>query len=219
VRPLSLEGHRLDLVIFDLDGVLVDTSDKHARAFEETWSRVGVEGPPYAAVAGQPTTEVVARVCAPLGLSEDAIADLVRFKQSRARELVAAGDVAFPDVAATLDRLAPRVKLAIGTGASRAGTVAVLPQLGGEARFEAVVTADDVTKGKPAPEVYGTVLERCGIPSARALVVEDSASGVAAALEAGTLVVVVRARVDVQARRCLGFFPDLRVLADALGAS
>jgi len=75
---------RLECVVFDLDGVLVATSDCHARTFAELWRRLGVEGPAYEAIAGQPTAEIVSRVCAPLGLSDDEIDELVRFKQERA---------------------------------------------------------------------------------------------------------------------------------------
>jgi HAD superfamily hydrolase (TIGR01509 family) len=212
-----LDWQRFELVIFDLDGVLVATSECHARAFAELWRRLGVEGPAYEAIAGQPTAEIVSRICAPMGLSSDEIDELVRFKQERAREHLASAPVEFPDTAPTLARLGANLKLAVGTGASPTTAELMLGRLGGAGRFETVVTAQDVRRGKPDPEVYEMILERCAVAPQRAVVVEDSALGLQAALGAKAHAVVVRGDARSDSPRFLGRFPDLATLADAMG--
>jgi HAD superfamily hydrolase (TIGR01509 family) len=214
---VSLDWRRFELVIFDLDGVLVATSDCHARTFDELWHKLGVEGPAYETIAGQPTAEIVSRICAPLGLSSDEIDELVRFKQERAREHLAATPVEFPDTASALARLGANLQLAVGTGASRITAELMLGHLGGAERFETVVTAQDVRRGKPDPEVYEMVLERCDVTPQRAVVVEDSALGLQAALDAQAHAVVVRGQAESDSPRFLGRFPDLTTLADAMG--
>ena len=207
----------LDLVIFDLDGVLVDSSPCHARAYAELWDHVGLDGPEYASIAGERTVEVVSRLCAPLRRSSDEIGALVRFKQERARHWIADRPVVFPDAADTVARLSAKCRLAVGTGASRVTAELMLRTFG--SAFETIVTAADVSHGKPHPEVYRTVLQRCGVAPERALVIEDSASGLQSAIAAGTHAVVVRGSATSTSPRFVGSYPDLATVALAMGVS
>ena len=113
VRPV------FDLIIFDLDGVLADTSTCHRRAYDELWDDMGVEGPAYDAIAGRPTAEVVREVAAKLDASESRVQAWVRFKQQRALEHMRSTPIRYDDVDDSVRRLADRYTLAIGTGASR----------------------------------------------------------------------------------------------------
>jgi beta-phosphoglucomutase len=220
-----------ELIILDLDGVLVASDACHARAYQETWAHLGVRGAPaYAQLAGRRTREVVAEQLARSGVGGDLEAS-VRFKQERARHHLATAPVVFDDTPEALARFAKATRLAVGTGASRETAELLLQRTGARALFETVVAAEDVTRGKPAPDVYAAVLARCAVAPERALVVEDSAAGVAAALAAGAYVALVRAKGDAaravaerlgpgpnhSAGRVLGSFPDLGALADALG--
>ncbi|MFI5321309.1 MAG: HAD family hydrolase [Myxococcota bacterium] len=211
------------LVIFDLDGVLVASDACHALAYDETWQRLGVRGaPPYRELAGRRTRDVVAEQLARSGVGGDVEAS-VRFKQERARHhLATAESVVFADTRAALARFAGAARLAVGTGASRETAELLLARTGARAAFETVVAAEDVARGKPAPDVYAAVIARCAVAPEAALVVEDSASGVAAALAAGAHVALVRGKESPAAqlpreRRALGAFADLAALADALG--
>ena len=222
-----------DLVIFDLDGVLVASDACHARAYEETWQRLGVRGAPaYAQLAGRRTRDVIAEQLARSGVGGD-LAAAVRFKQERARHHIATASIVFEDTPAALARFAKAARLALGTGASRETAELLLARIGARAAFETLVAAEDVTRGKPAPDVYAAVLARCAVAPERALVVEDSAAGVSAALAAGAHVALVRAKPHARAPqlsqsgsepdwgrpgpRVLGSFADLTALADALG--
>lgn len=211
---------RFDLVIFDLDGVLVASDAAHARAYDELWARLGIAGAPYREVAGRRTRDVVAEECARAGVDPDLEAS-VRFKQDRARALLMTEPVMFDDTPAALARFARAARLAVGTGASRETAELLLARVGARDAFERVVCADDVARGKPAPDVYAELLRGAGVAPERALVVEDSTAGVAAALAAGAHVALVRnvANVALPERepRVLGAFADLAALADALG--
>jgi sugar-phosphatase len=82
--------------------------------------------------------------------------------------------------------------------------------------FPVTVSADEVTRGKPAPDVYACVLRRVGAAADRCLVVEDSAAGIRAGLAAGIQVVSVRTGRTVDHPRFVGAFADLATLADFL---
>ncbi len=209
------------LVVFDLDGVLVASDACHARAYEELWEKLGVAGaPPYPELAGRRTRDVVAEQLARSGIAGDLDAG-VGFKQERARQHLTTAPVVFADVAAALVRFARAARLAIGTGASRETAELLLARLGSRERFEVVVAAEDIARGKPAPDVYARVFELCGVAAERALVVEDSVAGVRAALAAGAHVALVRSapptRELPQDARMRGAYADLAALADALG--
>ena len=77
---------RFPVVVFDLDGVLADSSACHDLAYRELWARIGVEGPPYPTIAGLRTSDAVARVTEALRPSAESLAAWGRFKQERARE-------------------------------------------------------------------------------------------------------------------------------------
>lgn len=208
------------LIIFDLDGVLVASDACHARAYDELWAQLGIAGPPYREIAGRRTRDVVAEQCARAGVRADLEAS-VRFKQERARACLASEPIVFDDTPAALARFAKAARLAVGTGASQETAELLLSRVGMRGDFELVVSAEDVPRGKPAPDVYERVLARAGVAAARALVVEDSAAGVAAALAAGAHVALVRTHASVTLPegdpRVLGAFEDLGALADALG--
>jgi len=180
----SLRGKLL--LIFDLDGTLVDSSPLHARAFEEAFAPHGVMVD-YGTIAGMTTASAVERVAAGAGLQldEEEKARLIGDKRARALRLIEneltpiAGAVEFVRAAR------PRFRLALCTSASRRGAEAALSRVGLTGCFDPVVTAEDVREGKPAPEAFLRALEAHGVPAGDALVFEDAESGLAAAAAAG----------------------------------
>ena len=207
-----------DLVVFDLDGVLADTAGCHARAFERLWRDLDLHGPEYSAIAGRRTREVVSEVSASLRPTAAQVASWVAAKQRYARHCLEREDIAYPDAGPTLRALAEAgYALAVGTSASRAGAALALGRLALDTAFAAVVTGDDVSAGKPAPEIYALTMARAGALPRRSLVVEDSAPGIDAALAAGAHVASVRTAVQRAHGRFAGAFPDLVGLAAALG--
>lgn len=178
-----LAGRRL--LIFDLDGTLADTSPIHAAAFATALAPRGI-AVSYPTIAGFTTETAMRHLLARAGqqASDADIAALVASKRAIAttglagvREIAGAG--------AFIARAAAHHRLALSTSAARATAETTLATLGFGGRFDPIVTADDVKRGKPDPEAFLAVLARAQIAPADALVFEDSEAGLAAARAAG----------------------------------
>ena len=210
----------IDLIVFDLDGVLVDSSACHAAAFGELWQRCGIRGPGYDEIAGRTTRDAIERVTAPLGPTPAQIEEWVAFKQARTLELFESREIAFADSISGLEALrAAGYDFALGTGASRERALLVLERLGCRGWFSAVVAAEDVTRGKPDPETYRLAVERAGGTPDLSIVVEDSASGIESGLAAGARVACVRSGLQADHERFVGSYDDLRGLAGWFGVT
>ncbi|MFN0109148.1 MAG: HAD family hydrolase [Blastocatellia bacterium] len=216
-----------DLLIFDMDGVLVDTTECHRRAYADLWLLVGIVGPAYEDIAGRTTAEVVAECTATMNPSPDQIVAWVRYKQTRARVYLATENIVFADSAECIGRLnqfrgranGRRLRLAIGTGASRETTAMVLGRFGWGESFSVIVTGEDVIEGKPAPEIYLAAMERAGVSPQRTLIIEDSDAGLTAAVASQAFTASVRSGVKTEDKRFIGSFPDVRSLLSKLNYS
>jgi HAD superfamily hydrolase (TIGR01509 family) len=179
--------------LFDLDGTLVDSNNLHERVFREVlrdYVPQLLDGFDYEVLKGKPTAECFRH----LGIGEGGVlASLVTEKQQRYRAAVLRGELRLmPGARSILRSLAKRGKrMFVVTGGSRRSVEAALTATGIHGFFEAVITADDVARGKPAPDCFLLCVERFGIKTAEALAIEDSISGVEAARTAGLDVVMV----------------------------
>lgn len=211
---------RFSLIIFDMDGVLADSSPCHARAYQDLWKEVGVEGPRYDSIMGRPTGEVIREITRDLAPTTEQEEQWIRFKQERARVYLQKETVTFPDTREVLEKLtASGTAIAVGTSASRDTAELLLRQIGVLPLIPVLVTSDDVREGKPAPDTYLEAIRRSGGDPDRTLVVEDSLSGLRAATAAGTWSAAVRNNLGYSGPRFLGNFPDLRSLAAMIESS
>ncbi len=214
---LSLAGRPIQLLIFDMDGVLVSTSSCHARAYDELWQAIGIQGPEYTLIAGRRTAEVVAEVAAGLRPTPAQIGQWTTTKQRRARELIAAADLCYADTRTCLEAFSGfGVPLALGTAASAATVSTILERYALQRYFSMVVTADDIVHGKPAPDVYLRIIHDQDVEPQHALVIEDSQAGLRAAVDAGAQAVSVRTGERIEHAAFLGAFPGLTALHDTL---
>ena len=111
-------------------------------------------------------------------------------RQAREAFLAHAGDVElFTDALALRDRI--DVPVAVGTNSARWRLDAILRATGVTDRFPITVTASDVERPKPAPDIYVSAFAALGVEPTAGLVVEDSPSGITAARAAGAVVVAV----------------------------
>lgn len=212
VEALVRRGHWL----FDLDGTLVDSCPVHETAFREAIAEVEPEalaGFRYADHAGASTRAAALRLT---GDAERA-GRLARRKQELYREYVAAGRAAlFPGARDLLDRLAAAGRTAyLVTGGSRASVERVLAACTLTGRFHAVLTSDDIPVSKPDPAVYATACERWGIDPRDAVVLEDSAHGVASAVGAGLATVHVHVTEAAPGAVAAGCLNEITSLLDS----
>ena len=96
-----------------------------------------------------------------------------------------------PGAIELVDRLRGRVPMALASNSSRQLVSTALSTAGLTDAFDAIVTADDVDAGKPAPDIYLLACERLGVRPEDSLALEDSPSGIAAAKAAGLACIAV----------------------------
>jgi sugar-phosphatase len=173
-----------DAVIFDLDGVLVDSyaiTERHLRTWAE---RHGVALAELLALHHGRTTAETLRAVAP---------DLDAEREAKTLESAEASDlhglVAFPGASRLIGELAEH-PWAIATSCKRATASSRLEYLGLPCP-RVLVTAEDVTNGKPSPEPYVLAARRLGLDPPACVVIEDAPAGVASAQAAGARVIAV----------------------------
>ena len=178
-------------VIFDMDGVLVDSY----RAHFDSWNRMArahglaITEQQFAASFGRTTREIIASLWSD-SVSEEEIPLWDDEKEAAYRDILREAFPEMPGAAALVRALhAAGFALAIGSSGPPENVAVVrecLPPL-----FDAAVTGVDVTHGKPHPEVFLTVAAKLQISPARCAVVEDAPAGVAAARSAGMAAVAI----------------------------
>ncbi len=182
-----------DAVLFDMDGVLVDSEGQwdevrsaYAAAHGRPWTRED-----QLAVMGANSRQWSETMRQRLGAdvpAEQIEAEVVAGVVARFRS----GAVAVvPGAPEAVRRIAARYPVAIASSSPREVIAAALDLLGLQAVFGATVSADEVRLGKPAPDVYRLAASRLGADAERCLVIEDSTNGVLAGRAAGAFVVLV----------------------------
>lgn len=174
-------------VIFDMDGVLIDSGAHHRAAWRALLAEIGEEPDPehWRLTIGRPSEEAVPLL---LGrrMSEYEIRRLARRKRDLYVGFARAGIVTVPGVSRFVADLArEKIPRAVGTSASGFDVDHLLAGAGLGHYFDVIVTADDVTYGKPDPEVYLLAAARLRVTPERCVVFEDSLVGVEAARRAG----------------------------------
>jgi HAD superfamily hydrolase (TIGR01509 family) len=180
-------------VVFDMDGVLIDSGAHHRDAWRLLLEDLGLTPAPdfWRLTIGRPAEEAVTLLLGrPVGAAE--AARLARRKRDHYTRLAARGMRPIPGAPAFVAALARQgVPRAVATSASRRDVDALLAEVGVRRHFEVIVTADDVRWGKPDPEVYVRAAEGLGMPPSGCIVFEDSVVGVHAARTAGMRVIGV----------------------------
>ncbi|AJE03051.1 HAD family hydrolase [Geobacter pickeringii] len=193
----------LSSVIFDFDGIIVDTEPLHYRAFQAVLEPLGLGYPWEEYVnrymgyddrdAFREAYRVHGRVLAPHELER-----LITDKAAAFQEIIADGVPPYPGVVELIGNIRGTLPLALCSGALRGDILPILAGLGLSDAFDVMVTADEVAASKPDPASYRLATERLaaafpdrGVVPATSLAIEDTPAGIASATGAGMAVVAV----------------------------
>jgi beta-phosphoglucomutase len=215
---------RLRAVIFDLDGVLIDSSACHRAAFETVFAAHGILDFDYVPYAGWRTLDVVKDVFHRAGVSFDGdeVAQAAGRKTRMARELIAARKPLMAGCPQILHDLAGDYRLALATSGSRGAVEAFLTLAGCQSLFASTLSGEDVKRAKPDPEIYRRTVAALGIEADACVVIEDAVAGIRAARHAGVQVVGVAGTCSDAALRQAGAcrivrrLPELPAVLSAL---
>lgn len=214
----------VEAVLFDMDGLLIDTESVYIAALQESARDLEIEMSlefchSMIGVSGR-ECDVMIQNFYGAGFRIDHFRE--RFSAHARRRLESHLPVK-PGVVEMLDFLAGRdLRLAVATGSGRPTAERHLTRAGLIDRFTAVATRDDVENAKPAPDLYLEAARRLGVAPERCIAFEDSNVGLTAAHAAGTMAFMVPDILpplpEIRAK-CLGVFDDLHEARRMLEAS
>ncbi|MGH2516235.1 MAG: HAD family hydrolase [Ktedonobacterales bacterium] len=180
-------------VIWDVDGVLLDSAEQHRQA----WHALAREnGFPYTdadfwETFGMRNGDIIPRV---FDVSEPArVAALGARKEGVYRELLAREAVALPGAVELMAALhTAGYRQALGSSAPEENLLLIVRLLGIGTYLDTTVSGETVARGKPAPDIFLAAAAKLGVAPARCLVIEDAPAGVAAAHAGGMRALAVR---------------------------
>ena len=212
---------QFEAVIFDMDGVIVDSEPYHDQSFLEIWQEMGygdchgMHLPDFYGRSDRVLWEAFIEKHHPpqpigelIGLREDRLIQLLRDKQP-----------IFNGVPELVQRLANRFPLAIGSGSAHRIIDEVLAMRDLRQYFQCAVSSEDVDQPKPAPDIFLLAAKFLGIAPANCCVIEDTVSGVQAANAAGMTVFAIANTFEAKALGQAGasqVFSDYTAISDML---
>ncbi|MGO9517462.1 MAG: HAD family hydrolase [Candidatus Korobacteraceae bacterium] len=175
-------------VLWDLDGTLINSEELHWISWRDTMANEGIAitHEQFLSSFGQRNDSIIPRWLGAASTPEriERIADA---KEELYRQLVRKNGISpLPGVATWVHGLHEQGWLqAVASSAPRLNIEVVLEALAATHSFQAIVSAEDVHKGKPDPEVYLTAASRVGVSPERCIVVEDAVAGIEGVRRAG----------------------------------
>lgn len=187
-------------IVFDVDGVLANSFRPHL----ESWLGLGKEygiritEESFPATFGRTSREIIREMWGP-NLPETTVAEMDERKEVLYREIFRRDPPVMDGAVELIDSLlAAGFKLGVGSSAPPANVEISLDALKRKHAFSAIVTGDDVVRGKPDPQVYLLAAERLRVRPERCAVIEDAPAGVAAALAAGMKAIAITGTASVE---------------------
>ena len=177
----------IEAVVFDMDGVLIDSEviwrrvrEVYAAEIGRQWTQDDQE-----AMMGFSTPEWSIRMRERLGLMDLSAAELAIEIKARVLAAFELELPARPGAAQALAALGRRWPLALASGSPREQVECAMARTGFGSCFRSILCGDDVAQGKPHPEIYLRTLERLGVPAEASVGIEDSGNGLLALRAAG----------------------------------
>lgn len=183
----------LRAVLFDMDGLMVDTEPLYWEVAREMGARRGrtVSDETLRQMMGRSRSESMAVYRTALGLAES-VESLLEEREAAMLARYARGVEPLPGLLELLAFLAQRgIRRAVCTSSPGKFTQVLLPAIGVESSFEVVQTGDEVVRGKPDPEIYRRCLDQLGLDGRDTVVLEDTEAGCRAGHAAGCRVIAV----------------------------
>ena len=179
-------------VLFDLDGVLIDSFECWFSAFNETLKKFGLREIGKEKFSKKHWGESTERNFKSFGLGKEAVEYCHRMQMKHIDEIKA------PEgLRKTLNLIKNTVKVGLVTNTPRENTEKILERFGLRDRFDAVVTGDDVVEKKPCPEMILRACELLGVEPGETILVGDTEADVRAGESAGCVVVGMNVRADL----------------------
>ena len=179
-------------VICDMDGLMIDSEKLYWAVGRELAREFGkeVSDQTLGSMMGRSPIKSVEIYAKDLGLTESP-AKLLEIREARVRQSLEKGVDAMPGLFELLDALKPKYKLAVATSAPMYLVEIIFHHLGLAKYFDVVQTSDDITHGKPDPEIYLKAMRRLELPPNQCIVLEDSSNGALAGKRSGAYVIAV----------------------------
>lgn len=194
-------GKKIRAVIFDMDGVLIDAKDWHYDALNKALNHFGFNISRYDHLVtfdGLPTRRKLEMLTREQGLPAKLHGFLNELKQIYTMEIVHARcKPRFQHEYALSHLKAAGYKLAVASNSVRQSVEVMMSKSGLTPYLDAIVSNEDVSKGKPDPEIYLKTLSALKVSADEALVVEDNEHGIAAGKAAGAHLMIVQDVNDV----------------------
>ncbi|MFC1939158.1 HAD family hydrolase [Chloroflexota bacterium] len=180
-------------VIWDMDGVIINTAPYHLKAWQEVFLKSGVNftEEQFRRSFGQRNDTIIRSV-----LSEEVslheIDSISAEKEENFRLKIRHNLRPLPGVIELMKSLAEhRFKMALASSAPMGNIRLLVRGLGIDKCFQSIISGEDVSEGKPSPQVFLLAAEKLGVEPRRCVVIEDAVAGVAAARRAGMRCVAV----------------------------
>jgi HAD superfamily hydrolase (TIGR01509 family) len=179
-------------VVFDMDGVLIDSADAHYRSWRDLGAEhnLTITRRQFDESFGRHNADIVPAFFGPVDAAR--LAALADRKEAIYRDIIRSAPPLVEGAAELIRALHQRgAAVGIGSSGPLANIRLVLDALGVASIIRAIVSAEDVTRGKPDPQVFTAACDRLGLPPSRCVVIEDAPAGVASGKAAGASVVGV----------------------------
>lgn len=198
---MPLDSSPYTAAIFDFDGTLVDTMPLHFEAYRRVLAEVDIELTPveFFSNIGGNARETIPKLLAGRPCLVPP-AELHARKKQLVNRLFAEAEIPVLETARLLDVFYGRLPMALASSGSRPGIEIILRRFGWDRYFGAVVTGEDASRGKPAPDLFLLAAEKLHVEPTSCIVFEDTDAGVEAARNAGMQVFDVRATLAASAR-------------------
>lgn len=169
-------------VIFDLDGVLVDSYRAHLESWQSLAREYGttMTEAQFASLFGRTSPDIIRELWD--SLSHDQILAMAERKEALYREILGRNFPAMDEARELIDQLVEKTfVLAVGSSGPPQNVELSLQKLGRRKHFSAVISGKDVSRGKPDPQVFLTAAQRMDLEASRCAVIEHAPAGISAA--------------------------------------